>query len=104
MDLGFALPVSGAWSSAESVRLVAREAEALGYASLWTFQRLLHPVGADWGATYVSVQDPIVTLAHAAALTQRVRLGVAVLNAPYEATHRAGQAADHAGRPQRRTT
>ncbi len=83
MDLGFALPVSGAWSSAESVRLVARRAEALGYASLWTFQRLLHPMRADWSATYVSVQDPIVTLAHAAALTQRVRLGVAVLNAPY---------------------
>lgn len=83
MDLGFALPVSGAWSSGESVRLVARRAEALGYASLWTFQRLLHPVRADWSATYVSVQDPIVTLAHAAALTERVRLGVAVLNAPY---------------------
>ncbi|HET6667752.1 MAG TPA: TIGR03619 family F420-dependent LLM class oxidoreductase [Intrasporangium sp.] len=85
MDLGFALPVSGAWSSAESVRLVARGAEALGYSSLWTFQRLLHPVGSDWGATYVSVHDPIVTLAHAAALTQRVRLGVAVLNAPFVA-------------------
>jgi probable F420-dependent oxidoreductase len=83
MDLGFALPVSGAWSSAESVRLVARGAEALGYSSLWTFQRLLHPAQADWGATYVSVHDPIVTLAHAAALTERVRLGVAVLNAPF---------------------
>ncbi|HEX5967840.1 MAG TPA: TIGR03619 family F420-dependent LLM class oxidoreductase [Intrasporangium sp.] len=83
MDLGFALPVSGAWSSAESVRLVARGAEALGYSSLWTFQRLLHPAQGDWGATYVSVHDPVVTLAHAAALTQRVRLGVAVLNAPF---------------------
>jgi probable F420-dependent oxidoreductase len=83
MDLGFALPVSGAWSSAESVRLVARRAEELGYVSLWTFQRLLHPAHGDWGATYVSVHDPIVTLAHVAALTERVRLGVAVLNAPF---------------------
>lgn len=85
MHLGFALPVSGAWSSAESVRLVARGAEALGYSSLWTFQRLLHPARADWGATYVSVLDPVVTLAHAAALTQRARLGIAVLNAPFVA-------------------
>ena len=85
MDLGFALPVAGAWSSAESLRLVARGAEALGYSSLWTFQRLLHPAREEWGATYVSVHDPIVALAHAAALTQRVRLGVAVLNAPYVA-------------------
>lgn len=83
MDLGFALPVSGAWSSTESMRHVARRAEELGYASLWTFQRLLHPAHADWGASYVSVHDPIVALAHAAALTQRIRLGVAVLNAPF---------------------
>lgn len=85
MKLGFALPVSGAWSSAESVRLVAQRAEELGYDSLWTFQRLLHPAEGDWGATYLSVQDPLITLAHAAALTSRVRLGVAVLNAPYVA-------------------
>jgi probable F420-dependent oxidoreductase len=85
MKLGFALPVAGAWSSAESVRLVAQRAEALGYHSLWTFQRLLHPAEGDWGATYRSVHDPLVTLAHAAALTERVRLGVAVLNAPFVA-------------------
>lgn len=83
MKLGFGLPVSGAWSSALSVRLVAQRAEELGYESLWTFQRLLHPAEGDWGAMYHSVQDPLITLAHAAALTERVRLGVAVLNAPY---------------------
>lgn len=85
MDLGFALPVSGSWSSAATVRLVAQRAEELGYHSLWTFQRLLHPAHGEWGETYHSVQDPIVTLAHAAALTERVRLGVAVLNAPFMA-------------------
>ncbi len=83
MRLGFALPVAGAWSSAESLRLVARRAEELGYDSLWTFQRLLHPADGDWGATYRSVHDPLVVLSHAAALTERVRLGVAVLNAPF---------------------
>lgn len=83
MKLGFALPVSGAWSSADSLRLVARRAEELGYSSLWTFQRLLHPVHEDWGPMYRSVHDPLIALAHAAALTDRVRLGVAVLNAPF---------------------
>lgn len=83
MKLGFGLPVSGAWSSAESLRVVARRAEELGYHSLWTFQRLLHPAHGEWGATYHSVLDPLVTLAHAAALTERIRLGVAVLNAPF---------------------
>lgn len=83
MRLGFGLPVAGAWSSAASLRLVAQRAEELGYDSLWTFQRLLHPAEGDWGASYRSVQDPLIALAHAAALTQRVRLGVAVLNAPF---------------------
>ena len=83
MELGFALPVSGAWSSVDSIQLVARRAEDMGYASLWTFQRLLHPAHGDWGAMYLSVQDPLLTLAHAAALTVRPRLGVAVLNAPF---------------------
>jgi probable F420-dependent oxidoreductase len=85
MKLGFGLPVSGAWSSAESVRLVARRAEELGYDSLWTFQRLLHPAEGEWGTTYHSVHDPLITLAHAAALTERVRLGVAVLDTPFYA-------------------
>lgn len=83
MELGFALPVSGAWSSVDSIQRVARRAEDLGYASLWTFQRLLHPAHGDWGAMYQSVQDPLITLAHVAALTVRPRLGVAVLNAPF---------------------
>ena len=83
MRIGFGLPVAGAWSSAESVRLVAKRAEELGYHSLWTFQRLLHPTEGDWGATYRSVHDPLIVLSYAAALTERVRLGVAVLNAPF---------------------
>ncbi len=32
---------------------------------------------------YRAVQDPIVTLAHVAAVTERARLGIAVLNAPF---------------------
>src|SRR5688572_8926801 len=45
MRIGFGLPVSGAWATPVNVAAFAERAEALGYDSLWTFQRLL--VGAD---------------------------------------------------------
>jgi probable F420-dependent oxidoreductase len=81
--LGLGLPVSGVWATRENVDAVARRAEALGYASLWTYQRLLAPADTDWGPQYRSVLDPVVALAFAAAVTTRVRLGVAVINAPF---------------------
>ena len=81
--LGFGLPVSGSWATRESMAHVALRAEELGYASLWTFQRLLHPAEGEWGPQYHSVHDPIVTLAHVAALTRTVRLGTAIVNAPF---------------------
>jgi len=81
--LGFGLPVSGSWATPGTVREVARRAEELGYASLWSFQRLLHPAQGSWGEAYRSVLDPLAVLAHVAAVTDRARLGVAVLNAPF---------------------
>jgi len=83
--LGFGLPVSGSWATPEAMVRYARRAEGLGYASLWTFQRLLHPADGDWGPMYRSVHDPIVTLAHVAAVTERARLGIAIINAPFVA-------------------
>jgi probable F420-dependent oxidoreductase len=83
MRVGFALPVSGSWATTENVLYVARRAEELGYHSLWTFQRLLSDVDGGMGEPYRSVQDPLVTLAFAAAATERVRLGVAVVNMPF---------------------
>lgn len=91
MEVGFAVPVSGSWAVAEGgadrIRELAQAAEAAGYASLWTFQRLLTPVGADGRPTldpqYRSVHDPLVVLGYLAAATTRSRLGVAVVNAPY---------------------
>ena len=43
MDLGFAVPLAGSWATPANQVLLARRAEELGYASLWTFQRLLYP-------------------------------------------------------------
>lgn len=83
MKVGIALPVSGSWATPEIVLHVARRAEELGYHSLWTFQRLLSDVDNTWGEMYRAVNDPLVTLGFAAAVTGRVRLGVAVLNMPF---------------------
>lgn len=83
LQVGVGLPLAGAWSTPDNLRRVARRADELGYASLWTFQRLLHPVDEDWGPTYHAVLDPITALSHAAALTSRIRLGLAVVNLPW---------------------
>jgi len=83
--LGFGLPISGSWATGENMLTIATRAEQLGYDSLWTFQRLLHPLDAEWGSMYHAVHDPLIALAHVAAVTQRIRLGVAVVNAPFYA-------------------
>src|SRR5262249_20575119 len=72
---------------------VAQHAEALGYHSLWVFQRLLYALapknpyppapGPMWPASFQRVMDPIVTLAYVAAATTRIRLGTSVLIMPY---------------------
>ena len=85
MQVGFAVPVSGPWATPDRISHVARRAEELGYASLWTFQRLLWPVDSTGpaAAPYRRVIDPVATLGYLAAITERPRLGVAVLNAPF---------------------
>ena len=83
--IGFGLPVSGSWATPTTMRRIATRAEALGYASLWSFQRVLYPADGELGAMYRSVHDPVVPLAHVAAVTSRIRLGTAIVNAPFQA-------------------
>ena len=83
MRIGFGLPVSGAWATPPNVTAVASGAEAAGYASLWAFQRLMVPAGSQLEPVYRSVLDPMLALSYAAAVTSRIRLGVAVINAPF---------------------
>jgi len=83
MQIGFGAPVSGVWATPDNLATFAASAEAAGYASLWTFQRLIVPEGSAMEPVYHSVLDPMVTLGFLAAATQRIRLGVAVVNAPY---------------------
>src|SRR5947208_9590414 len=85
LRLGFGLPVSGRWATPDTIRHIAQRAEALGYASLWTFQRVLSPVGAELGPAHRSVLDPVVPLALVAGCTDRIRLGTATICAPFTA-------------------
>lgn len=99
--LGFGLPVSGSWATGRSMLRVARRAEELAYASLWTFQRVLYPAAgmldptldaahnpstrAADDASYRAVHDPLLPLALVAGCTERIGLGTATVCAPFTA-------------------
>lgn len=87
--LGFGLPLAGSWATPDAMRHVARRAEDLGYASLWTFQRVLYPTDPEPGGlldpTHHTVHDSVVALAHVAGHTERIGLGTATLCAPFTA-------------------
>ncbi len=83
MKIGFGAPVAGAWATPDYLSSFATRAEDAGYASLWTFQRLLVPEGSGIEPVYHSVLDPLVALGYLAARTSRIRLGVAIINLPF---------------------
>jgi len=72
----------------------ARTAEAAGYASLWTYERLLFPESpiepyappnVPWPEYQRQAADPLAVLTAAAVATEQVRLGTAVLIAALHA-------------------
>lgn len=89
MEFGLALPTAGRYASAEAIELVAEEAERIGLASLWTFERLLSPtepvaIGDQefpMPETYHTVYSPLEVLAFTAAKTSRIRLGTSIISA-----------------------
>lgn len=93
MRVGFNLPQIGPVVNAQVVVKAAQRAEALGYDSLWVWERLLHPVNPQtpyvaspdgtWPDVFKHVADPLELLTFAAAHTTRVALGTSVLNLPY---------------------
>src|SRR5215475_8619319 len=93
MKIGFALPNIGPVSTTEAVNKVAQRAEALGYNTLWTIERLLYPLKLQtpYPATpdgslpepYRYSLDPLDTLTYVAAQTKKIRLGTSVLDMPY---------------------
>jgi probable F420-dependent oxidoreductase len=83
MEIGFGAPVSGAWATPQNLAAFAVAAESEGYSSLWSFQRLLIPVGSSMEPVYQSVLDPMAALSFAAAVTRSIKLGVAIVNLPF---------------------
>lgn len=83
IPLGFGLPVSGDWATPAAMVEVAQRAEELGYASLWSFQRVLHPAEGSVDPAYLRVHEPLLALAHVASHTERIRLGTATVCAPF---------------------
>jgi probable F420-dependent oxidoreductase len=93
MKIGFSLPNIGPIGTREAISKVAHRAEALGYSSLWTIERLLWPVklqrpypGTQDGhlpEVYKRVLDPLDALTYVAAQTKKIRLGTSVLDMPY---------------------
>ena len=93
MRLGFNLPQIGHAATPDNLVRAAERAEALGYDSVWTTDRLLFPVapmtpygGSPDGSLpepYKIALDPLASLTWAAAYTKRIGLGTSVLDMPY---------------------
>ncbi|MBS1678891.1 MAG: TIGR03619 family F420-dependent LLM class oxidoreductase [Actinobacteria bacterium] len=93
MELGIALPHVGPVASRANIRAAALAAEALDYDSVWTLDRLIkavdpktpYPPTPDGRLEpqYDTVYEHLSVLTYVAALTERVRLGVSVLNLPF---------------------
>jgi len=81
MRLGIHLPQYGRASSADAITRVAQRAEALGYADVWVSDHVVVP--ADQGYPSPYLYEPLLSLAWAAAATDRVRLGTSVLVVPH---------------------
>src|ERR1700694_1329748 len=93
MKLGFALPHQGPVANGENMLLIATEAEKLDYDSLWTNERLLAPVNAKTpypgspdgklNEEYKIHLEHLTCLTYASALTDKIGLGVSVINVPF---------------------
>jgi alkanesulfonate monooxygenase SsuD/methylene tetrahydromethanopterin reductase-like flavin-dependent oxidoreductase (luciferase family) len=76
VEVGVVLPsMSGRDGRPGDIPSLARQAEQLGFESVWVVDQLVAGTG-------VPVLDSLTSLAAAAAVTERVRLGVGVLIAP----------------------
>jgi probable F420-dependent oxidoreductase len=88
MEIGFNLPHSGALTSTANIAKIAQEAEQMGYATLWTYERLLRPLGPvplrvgpprPLPESSAMCYEPLETLSYVAALTSRIKLATSVV-------------------------
>jgi alkanesulfonate monooxygenase SsuD/methylene tetrahydromethanopterin reductase-like flavin-dependent oxidoreductase (luciferase family) len=93
MRIGVSLAQVGRLADPAAVRSAATCAEAVGYSSLWVFDRLdalgspgagrPAPTAAPVPAQGTPTLDPVAVLTYAAACTTRIRLGTSVLVVPW---------------------
>ena len=92
--LGVFLPISGRAAGAETLVEAARSAEAFGYDSVWTADRIVIPWEIKTPYPYSADQhfivppdrpflEPLTCLAFLAGATERILLGMSVLVLPY---------------------
>ena len=90
MKIGILLPLAGQQATRGNIIQTAKLAEQEGFDSLWVFERLLWPLNPQtpYPATpdgslpieYQKVFDPLETLTYAAANTNKISLGTAVID------------------------
>jgi len=95
VEFGVRLPVQGPLSGPASMKAVAQRAERLGYDTVWVsdfidWNRMQDRYHLSSGAAEIVREDQaphyheaLTNLAYVAGLTERVRLGVAILCLPY---------------------
>jgi probable F420-dependent oxidoreductase len=100
MKLGVTLPQNAKYDPRTDLIRGAREAEQIGYDSVWVAERLLYPEDqtgihalteygdGTWPDLYRKMLDPLVALSMAAAVTTRVELGTCVVLPPLHVPYR----------------
>jgi probable F420-dependent oxidoreductase len=94
VDFGVFLPVSGAASTRDGLKHAASTAERLGFSTVWAADRIVipwrieTPYGYSWSDKFIvppekPFLESMTALAFLAGATDKVRLGVSVLVAPY---------------------
>lgn len=94
MKFGVFLPVSGRAASRKTLMQAVRQAESLGYDSVWAADRIIIPWKIDTvypyskEATFIVPPDrpffePLTCLAFLAGCTEKIQLGMSVMVLPY---------------------
>ena len=80
MYIGSHLPQYGRVAGPDAITRAARHAEDLGFSDVWVSDHVVHPASQSYPSPYLF--DPLLTLAWAAAVTNRIGLGTSVLVVP----------------------